>query len=59
MKEIPINFRGLEKVFMVTVLEGNGKDVIYREVHYFFKEENGSLVMIGKNDPIGDLIKEK
>lgn len=30
------NFRGLRKVVMVDVLEGNGTTIPYRTVHYIF-----------------------
>ena len=30
------NFRGIRKVVMVNVIEGNGVDIPIREVHYIF-----------------------
>lgn len=49
------NFRGIRKVVMIDVLEGNGKDIPYRTVHYVFDLDqhggsHGSLV--GKIDPV-------
>lgn len=58
MKE---NFRGLRKVVMVTVLEGNGKDIPYREVHYVFDldQHGGSHGgMVGKIDILNDIASE-
>lgn len=54
MKE---NFRGIKKVVMINVLEGNGKDIPFREVHYIFDlDEHGGTHggMIGKIDPFQD-----
>ncbi len=44
-----INFRGFKKVYMVTVLEGDGKENPYREVSYIYDDDNDR--MIGKIDP--------
>ena len=44
-----IHMRGFKKVYMVTILEGNGKDEPYREVKYFYNDENDNF--IGKLDP--------
>ena len=41
--------RGFKKVYMITILEGNGADDVYREVKYFYDDENNTL--IGKLDP--------
>jgi len=30
------NFRGFKKINMISVLEGNGNTIPYREVMYFF-----------------------
>jgi len=60
------HFRGLRKVVMVNVLEGNGKDIPFREVHYIFDldQHGGSFGgLVGKIDPIDSIpdtdVKEK
>lgn len=48
-------FRGLKKVVMVNVLEGNGQDIPFREVHYIFDlEQHGGTFggFVGKIDPM-------
>jgi len=45
-----IHMRGFKKVYMVTILEGNGKDEPYREVKYFYDDDTD--IFIGKLDPI-------
>ncbi len=54
----PNHFRGMKKVIMINVLEGNGSEgKPWREVHYFFDlEEHGGTHggMIGKIDPYND-----
>lgn len=55
MKE---NFRGIKKVIMVNVLEGNGEDIPYREVHYIFDlEEHGGTYggFVGKIDILNQI----
>lgn len=50
MKE---NFRGIKNVVMINVLEGNGKDTPFREVHYIFDmEQHGGCYggFVGKID---------
>lgn len=47
-------FRGLRKVVMVSVLEGNGGDIPYREVHYVYDlEQHGGSHggLVGVIDP--------
>ena len=51
---------------MVNVLEGNGKDIPFREVHYIFDldQHGGSFGgLVGKIDPIDSIpdtdVKEK
>ncbi len=55
----PSHFRGMKKVIMINVLEGNGAEGNpWREVHYFFDlEEHGGTHggMIGKIDPHDDI----
>ncbi len=49
------NFRGLRKVVMVDVLEGNGKDIPYREVHYIYDldQHGGSFGgLVGRIDSL-------
>lgn len=49
------NFRGLRKVVMVSVLEGNGTTIPFREVHYVYDlEQHGGSHggMVGKIDTI-------
>lgn len=49
------NFRGIKKVVMVNVLEGNGKDIPYRKVHYIFdlEQHEGTFGgFVGKIDSI-------
>lgn len=51
------NFKGLRKVVMVDVLEGNGKDVPFRTVHYVFDldQHGGSHGgLVGVIDPYKD-----
>lgn len=51
MKE---NFRGIKKVVMVNVLEGDGNIIPYREVHYIFDlDQHGGNYggFVGKIDP--------
>lgn len=46
--------RGLRKVVMVDVLEGNGKEIPFRVVHYIFDldEHGGSFGgLVGRIDP--------
>jgi len=44
------NFRGIKKVYMVTILEGQGtEESVYREVHYIYDDDEDK--MIGKIDP--------
>lgn len=48
------NFRGVRKVIMVDVVEGNGVDIPYRQVHYIFDldQHGGSFGgFVGKIDP--------
>lgn len=50
---MPDKFRGLRKVVMVTVVEGNGVDIPMREVHYIYDlEQHGGSHggMVGKID---------
>jgi len=48
-----INFRGFKKVYMVTVIEGEGtEESLAREVKYFYDDENDTF--IGKIDPCGN-----
>ncbi len=51
------NFRGLRNVVMVDVLEGDGKSIPFRIVHYIFdlEEHGGSFGgLVGRIDPIGE-----
>jgi hypothetical protein len=52
----PTHFRGVKKVYMVMVLEGNGADTNpWREVKYFYDlEQHGGTHggLIGKIDPV-------
>jgi len=53
------NFRGIRKVYMVSVLEGNGEDTPFREVHYVFDldQHGGSHGgLVGKIDVIDTLV---
>lgn len=48
------NFRGLKNTVAVIVLEGNGKDIPFREVYYVYDlERHGGTHggFIGKIDP--------
>lgn len=45
-----VHMRGFKKVYMVTIIEGNGKDEALREVKYFYDDENDTF--IGKLDPL-------
>lgn len=38
--------RGFKKVYMVTILEGDGVDEAFREVKYFYDDENDTLIGI-------------
>ena len=52
------NFRGLKNVVMVNVLEGNGEDIPYREVHYIYDLEQHAGTyggLVGKIDPIENM----
>ncbi len=62
------NFRGVKKCIMVKVLEGNGKDVPYREVYYIYDLENhagthggylGKIDIAASLDYSGDSIASK
>jgi hypothetical protein len=47
------NFRGVKKVIMVNVIEGNGKTTPFREVHYIFDlDQHGGTHggLVGKID---------
>jgi hypothetical protein len=51
-----IHFRGFKKVYMITVLEGNGHDEAYREVQYFYDDEKDYY--IAKHDPLTEIEDE-
>ena len=58
MKE---NFRGIKNVVMVNVLEGDGKEEPFREVHYIFDmEQHGGCYggFVGKIDINNNTSKE-
>lgn len=38
------NFRDIKKVLMITVLEGNGKDIAYNEIKYIYDLETDKLL---------------
>lgn len=42
--------REFKKVFMVTVLEGDGKEHPYREVRYFYDDDTDQT-FLAKHDP--------
>jgi hypothetical protein len=52
---MPIHMRDFRKVYMIVVLEGDGDTVPYREVRYFYDDDNDRF--LGKHDP-GQEFKE-
>ena len=59
MKE---KFRGIKKVIMINVIEGNGKDIPYREVHYFYDLEEHAGThggFIGKIDCLNEIANQE
>jgi hypothetical protein len=52
------NFRGLKKVIMVISLEGNGKDIPFRNVYYIYDlDEHGGTHggLVGKIDALDSI----
>lgn len=45
-----VKMRGFKKVYMITVLEGNGIDEAYREVMYIYDDDTDK--MLGVIDPL-------
>jgi len=51
------NFRDVKPATVITVLEGNGKDIAFREVYYVYDHNTEQL--LGKIDPLTSIIDKK